>query len=338
MQKLLWIIISLSMLWAGYWFVGSSALERGMESWLSDDTGRDWSSEYSALQTTGFPNRFDTTLHDLRIEDVGQSMAWSAPFLQIFALSYKPNHIIAIWPNRQTIEIGSGEIGAQVLDIKTDRMRGSVVFRPDTALTLDRSALEIANFALQSNLGWSMSARSGQFNSSVAPVQANTQDLVVQILGLRPSEKLLSRFNPQNQLPDELEALRLDASLAFDAPWDRHAIEGKRPGLTGVEIKRLQINWGELDFRATGNLGVDRAGFLEGKLDVKAQNWRGVYQLLLRMGVVQGNFIGAVEAVLQMMALETEGAQYLEAEWVFQGGRMRLGALPLGPAPRLLSR
>ncbi len=54
MRKLLVIIVSFGVLWGGYWFVGSSAVERSMVTWLSGDVGGGWKTEYTDLKTKGF--------------------------------------------------------------------------------------------------------------------------------------------------------------------------------------------------------------------------------------------------------------------------------------------
>ncbi|MEE9426846.1 MAG: DUF2125 domain-containing protein [Paracoccaceae bacterium] len=333
MRKLIIIIVSLGVLWGGYWFVGSNAVEKGLTSWLSDTSNRGWVAKFSALNTKGFPNRFDTTFNDLKVEIGNGDLTWAVPFFQIFALSYKPNHIIAVWPNEQTLLLPK-----QRLAITSDRMRGSIKFRPETALTLSRSSVEISNFHVQSNLGWSTSAETGQFNTRQSEEITDAHDVVLQTLKLRLSDQFMSFLDPEHKLPDQFEAVKVELSMGFDGPWDRLAIEQKRPNLTGVGVKNLQIVWGELEFSATGKLTTDTQGFLSGKLEITAQNWRGIYKILVRMGLIQGSFMGAVEGFLQIMALETEDPDLLVADWVFQDGRMRLGAIPLGPAPRIVRR
>ncbi len=333
MRKLIIIILSLGVLWGGYLFVGSSAVEKSLISWLSDTSSRGWAAKYSALNTRGFPNRFDTTFNDLEVEIGDGDYTWAVPFFQIFALSYQPNHIIAVWPNEQKLLLPQ-----QRLAVTSDRMRGSIKFRPETALTLSRSSVEISNFHVQSNLGWSASAEAGQFNTRQSEEITNAHDVVLQTINLRLSDRFMSFLDPGHQLPDQFEAVKVDLTMDFDGPWDRQAIEQKQPALTGVGVKNLQIIWGELDFNATGKLTTDAQGFLSGQLEITAQNWRGIYKILLRMGLIQGNFMGAVEGFLQIMALETEDPDLLVADWVFQNGRMRLGAIPLGPAPRIVRR
>ena len=127
MRNLIILIIAACMLWGGYWFAGSRAVQSGLTGWFSDQQRNGWIVEYSALKTRGFPNRFDTTITDLTLVDPRSGVAWLLPNFQIFALSYKPNHIIAVWPERQSIKLPAnlrdcgrvlfrqGEAGAGVL-------------------------------------------------------------------------------------------------------------------------------------------------------------------------------------------------------------------------------
>jgi len=333
MRKLIWILLGLGMLWGGYWFVGSSALEKGLTVWLSDTNGRSWTTSHSSLTTKGFPNRFDTTVRDIEVATQNGDLAWSAPFFQIFALSYKPNHIVAVWPNEQTITLPR-----ERLAVSSTRMRGSVVFEPDTSLALDRAALEVADLGVQSNRGWSAAAQALQFNSRQTADTANAHDVFVQVQKLRPTAQLQAEFDPDRTLPDNVELLQFDGVLVFDNPWDRAALETHTPQLDRIEVKNLQIVWGDLDFSATGNLTTDARGYLEGELAVTARNWQAIYQILTRTGLIQDNFTGPVESILSLMALESDNPDLLQASWIFQGGRMRFGAIPLGPAPFLIRR
>ena len=83
-----------SALWGGYWFIGSAGFEKGLAAWFDERRSAGWVADYSDIKTRGFPNRFDTTISDLELADTRAGLAWSAPFFQIFTLSYRPNHIV----------------------------------------------------------------------------------------------------------------------------------------------------------------------------------------------------------------------------------------------------
>ena len=88
MKKLLVLIVTLAALWAGYWFVGAAGVKAGFAVWFDARQSEGWQAEYSDLSVKGFPNRFDTTLTDPALADPATGLAWSAPFVQLFALHH----------------------------------------------------------------------------------------------------------------------------------------------------------------------------------------------------------------------------------------------------------
>ena len=131
MRALIWITAVLSLAYGGYWAVASSQVRAGATQAL-DEMRAEGRADYSALSLTGFPSRFDLTITDPVF--AGAQASWRAPFLQVFALSYRPNHIIAVWPHEQTLAVAGQRIA-----VTSDDMRASAVFGAQTALPLDRS-------------------------------------------------------------------------------------------------------------------------------------------------------------------------------------------------------
>jgi len=89
--------------WSGYWFIGAKGSRAGFEAWFEQQRNRGWTAEYSQFDLRGFPNRFDAGFSDLKLADPRSGVAWAAPFFQILALSYQPNHLIAVWPDKQVL-------------------------------------------------------------------------------------------------------------------------------------------------------------------------------------------------------------------------------------------
>lgn len=83
MRLLLAAVLALALAWGGYWWIGSGREKAAISGWLETDQR----ISASGHQTSGFPNRFDTTFQDLRI-DLG-SVVWTIPRAQIFRLSYR---------------------------------------------------------------------------------------------------------------------------------------------------------------------------------------------------------------------------------------------------------
>ena len=102
MRALAWIVAVLTALWGGYWFVGSSALESATLRGVDDLRAQGNTLDYSDLSLQGFPNRFDMTVTDPVFVSAQNGFGWKAPFVQSFALSYRPNEVIVVFPDSQT--------------------------------------------------------------------------------------------------------------------------------------------------------------------------------------------------------------------------------------------
>ena len=136
LKRLLAIVLIAASLWAGYWFMGENGLKRGLEAWLQGRRAAGWQADVADLSVVGFPNRFDTTFNEFVLADPDSGWAWQAPFFQLLALSYQPNHVIAVWPNSQTLATP-----LQKFQISSASMQASLRLGSSTDLPLERANL-----------------------------------------------------------------------------------------------------------------------------------------------------------------------------------------------------
>ena len=142
MRRLLVVVLVAALAWGGYWFVGARAVESGLTAWIDQRRAEGWAADYATLNTRGFPNRFDTTITDLQLADPHTGVAWTAPFFQILALSYRPNHVIAVWPDSRRSNAAAKHLADQRHDARLCRTA------PGPSLELDRSTFELVNVKL----------------------------------------------------------------------------------------------------------------------------------------------------------------------------------------------
>ncbi len=135
MRILIALVLIAAIGWSGYWFYGARSLRGAIRAEIADLRAAGVSVETQSISVTGFPNRFDTMVDAPRLA-WPSGLSWSAPFLQVFALSYRPNQVIAALPPTQSI---SGRFGEAT--IETGRARASGLFRNDGDLTLDHANL-----------------------------------------------------------------------------------------------------------------------------------------------------------------------------------------------------
>ena len=133
-----------ALLWSGWWWYGSTAEERAVAAWI----GRTDGVSARVVSTTGFPNRFDTTVTEPEIR--GDRLDWSTGFVQILRLSYRPGRYILAFDTAQRIDTVD-----QILTFESDQARASVARDDDGA----RSSFVIDAPVLTSSAGWSAGAK-----------------------------------------------------------------------------------------------------------------------------------------------------------------------------------
>ncbi len=336
MRKLLWVVVAAAALWAGYWLVGSQTLQRGTVAWFEARQVDGWQAEYRDLRVQGFPNRFDTTFTDLALADPRTGVAWEAPVFQVLALSYRPHHVIAVWPDQQILATPFERIV-----MGSDDMRASAVFVPGPSLALEKSTLVVDGLQLQSTLGWEAGIERGRFatrRTAAAAQDAHSHDIAIEATGYTPPRLMKRVLDPAGMLPDRVEGVRADMTMTFDRPWDRFAIEDRRPQPRSLNLKSLSADWGRLSLRAAGQLTIDADGIPEGRITVRAENWREMVGLAVNAGLVPQGLARTVERGLELLAGLGGNPDVIDAPLSFQGGFVSFGPIPLGPSPRLVLR
>ncbi len=336
MRKLISLITILFVLWGGYWFVGSTALETSLKDYLSKEhTANDpIHIAFSDLTVRGFPNRFDTRLNDVSVTDKVGGISWRAPFFQIHALSYKPYHIIASLPHSQTLQLPKQE-----LQITSDEIKGSVVFVAgsllEKALEIERSSIVLRNLGVSSDMGWKTAITDGNIATRRTPTDPLHYDLAATADVIVLPKLLRALIDPKQQQPATLKRAALDSTLTFTHPWNLLATRAKTPQLAEVAVKGMSILWGEVQLQASGTLQIDRRGYPKGTLDLVATNWQEMYQLAEDANVVDPDFAQTIQNGLKVLANLSGGENVIKAPLNFANGQMLLGPFPIGPAPRL---
>lgn len=330
MRKLLFLLILGTGLWSGYWFAGSTALRQGAEQWFADQATQGMTAEKTALSVAGFPNRFDLTVEGLRLADPQSGIGWDAPFAQIFAMTWKPWHIIAALPPEQVVTLPDQDIA-----VTADGLRASLRARPATDLPLAAVILESNAFLASSTAGWTAGADRAVASVLAAEGRPNDYDLALDIAGLAPDPDRMAGLTAGSGLPATIATIRLRAMASLTAPIDRHAGEN-RPQLAALDLREALINWGALSVTASGGIAPDAAGYASGRIEIAVTNWESLVPVMVASGAIKPELSQTVQNMLAALANEGGDPAVLKLPLVLADGRMSLGPLPLGPAPLLL--
>lgn len=336
MRVLLAIVVLAAALYGGWWWWGATTLEGAVTRWLDERRADGWVAEAEDIRVQGFPNRLDMIVRGLDLADPAAGWSWQAEEFQVLALPYRPNHVIAVLPGEQVVATP-----VETARVTSAQMRGSVVFEPNTALALDRSSFEIADMVIAGDGGWE--AGIGRATLATRQTEGETarpfsHDVALNAEALRLPAHVTAGLAGNAVLPAAIESLRLDMRLDYDRPWDRPAVEAGNPVLEGIRIRDASFTWGELDLRGRGTLTVDDAGFAEGRIDLRARNWREMIAIAENSGAIGSRLAGTLRNGLDLIAVLSGDRHSLQVPLDFEDGRMRLGPVVIGDAPRLVYR
>jgi hypothetical protein len=326
MRGLIGLVLVLGVLWSGYWFVGGRGFERAANAWVTQlqDSGKVVS--HAGLAVQGFPNRFDLTVTQPRFADPATGIRWEAPFFQVLSLSYKPWHVIAALPSEQRLTLDG-----QAMTIRADKLQASIVAEPAPALPLDRLTLIGDGVAVVGDAGWSLRAQALRFATRQA-VGENAHELGLSVTDFAPDPALMALF--EEALPPLVGLIRLDAVAGFTAPIDRMALQ-THPRLASLDITEARVEWGDLRAFATGRVIADAAGFAEGAVTLRLENWRLALDVVQSMGLIAPEDRRLWDQAAGFLALGSSDKEAIDLPLQFKGGRALIGPVPVGVAPRL---
>ena len=332
MRIILAIITLAAVGWTGWWVLIASAKERAIEAWLAARREAGWVAEASVVSVGGFPYRIDTTLTGLDLSNTKGGWSWTAPDFRLLTLAYQPNHLIAVWPKEQSFATLAGRVRVLSRD-----MRGSVVVEPNLQFGLRRSTIDLVGVRIVGEtVPWEVSLAKGllalrQAEGESPPPNAYDIAFTAETLTL-PGDWLA--FDGAGVLASAIEIASVKATAVFDRPLDRLAVEGTPPLVRRLSVDDMTFTWGRLDLRGRGEIKADAEGFAEGRIDLRARNWREMVEVAESSGAINPNLAAALRGGLGLIARFGGDANVIEAPLEFSSGFMRLGPIPVGPAPR----
>lgn len=325
MRALLAIMLTLTALWSGYWWYGASTIETAVRDWFAAQPPA--IAQTSGVEVQGIPNRFDLTVNGLKLHDPASGIGWETPFAQVYAMTWKPWHIIAALPTGQEIMLPDQTIGLQ-----SDRMIGDVIVHPSTDLALQEVVTDLTAVTLRSDAGWTVGFGRGLASLREDSSRKNGYRIGLKVTEIAPDPSVLAALT-STTLPPTIAEVYLDADATLSAPLDRFA-QTSQPKLMGLKLTEGRVKWGDLQFHVAGDLTPDAQGFASGTLDLRLNGWKDLPPVLAALGLIKPEIMPTVTNMLGAMAQQSGNPEVVELKLKCADGRMNLGPFPLGPAPR----
>ncbi|HLQ18746.1 MAG TPA: DUF2125 domain-containing protein, partial [Tabrizicola sp.] len=307
MRKLLFLMVVLTVLWSGYWYVGSTAVRDGVTTWFADAARQGITAENAGVTVAGFPNRFDLTIDEPKLADPVSGAGWQAPFVKVFAMTWKPWHIIAALAPDQVVTLPD-----QVVTVGSADLKASLRAKPSTDLPLAEVRIAGTSLDLASDQGWTLAL--GDFTVGLRADEAlgpTGYEFGFDLAPLTPDPAFLSAVKavtipdvPPSDLPATVDALWGSVFLTLSAPLDRHAGEA-RPLLKRVEINQFNLTWGQLAASASGVIEADANGYAAGKVTIDVTNWDRLPAVLVAAGLIKPEVAPTVIRGMQALAAQS---------------------------------
>lgn len=308
------LAVAATVLWAGYWFVGARALEAALDRVLADPASPLVAED---RQVAGFPNRFDVTLTEPRI--ALPDLVWSAPFVQAFALSYRPHHLILVFPPEQRLELPGADWRLVTAD-----SRASAIFAPSRRLELGRVVVVLREPVLDGPAGLAAAA----LRLAMRSLEPGRYDAVAEAEDVAPDPALMDRVDPGRLWPRRFAVLRLDAELAFAHPLDSDALLDRRLAPPRVVLTGARAAWAGVDLRIEGRVDLGAVGGPSGELRVAVTGWRALLALLDRTGALAPDLRQWIDTTAPALA-RADNPDAVDIPLRIEAGQVRLGPLLL---------
>lgn len=323
MRRLFGILVVAALLWAGWWFLGARMLEHQLEAWLDARRAEGWVADAASIDVAGFPATFETRFDDVDLADPATGLAWAAPGLSFAAPAWKPTDVTVTLPAEHVVATPLEKIS-----IGSDRAEARLALVPGPSLAFTEATADVRQALLDSTLGWKAAIGSATLSAS-----RREGDLYDFVAAITPVEIVTTGRAARLGLPQILHELSLDATVGFDRPWDRRAIEDRRPQPRSLDLRRLKLRWGEMELEAAGDLDIDAEGMANGEIQVRAVNWRELLAIAVASGRLPAKVAGTLERGLEFLAAAGGNPDTLELPLGFRDGLLTLGPIPLGQAP-----
>ncbi|MBY5931637.1 DUF2125 domain-containing protein [Tateyamaria omphalii] len=332
MRKLMWIVALAALVWCAWWWVASSGLRGGVTAWFDARAAEGWQAEVQEVTGGGFPLSLQAGLRDVALADPDAGLAIRTRALDISAPAYWPGDV-AVALDSEPILIAS-PFGRSMLTMADGVM--ALNLHPGTALELEALGWTAGAWQVEDAEG--VVAQANDLTLTMVQTEGASYALTAVANGFAPGSAARRNLRLPDSFPGAFDSLQMRADITFDEPWDRRALDQRRPQPRIIDLHLAEAIWGDLQFNLSADLTVDAQGVPAGTIAIQAENWRTMLDLAQNVGALPMQLRGQVESVFRALAGASGNEDTLDVELTVRDGAVRLGFIPLAPAPRLILR
>ena len=315
------VVVALSLIWSGYWYLGGRAHRETVVEQIERAEANGWKITHSGVELNGFPNRFDTTITELRMESPKGDFVWEAPSLQLLTLSYRPNHLIAVLPDKQRFLTHGNAV-----DLTSQGMNASIVVSDPDNLNIERFVFEISQAEFESSTGWK-----GTVDGALLAVRKSERD---------PKEiDVAVRFR-SNDARDTGEPIKSttatgEASIQASRELGLNMCKDGYAEIQRIDFTEFRLSRNQSEVVVAGSLAFDSQGVSDGQLDIAIANGRLLVEEAVEAALINANVAANIGTMLSLLALTSADPASVTAPISISNGRAGIAGIGLYDVPRI---
>ncbi|MGC1494838.1 MAG: DUF2125 domain-containing protein [Sulfitobacter sp.] len=334
MRRLTWLFLILATLWCAWWALASTGMQSAVTHWLDGQPAKGWQVDVSEVSKHGFPLSLRTRLNDVDIVDPATNVTIKTSHLDLIAAAYWPGYVTIKAPETPIVlSSPAGQIIIQAVDGRAD-----LKLRPSPSLELQSMGISSGFWKVVSGQTNLISADNLKAMITQDNSVAEVYDIIFEAKNLIPGNDARTLLALPISWPTAFDAFDADLSVTFDNVWDRTAEPDNWPQPRAIDLRQIEIMWGDLAVLASGQLTIDPKGIPTGSIKVDVTNWAKLVDLGTKSGALPVQQRPQVEIMLGALSNLSGSPDDLNLILAFKDGQMALGPINLGPAPRLILR
>jgi hypothetical protein len=312
--------------WCAWWFIAAGRIDQGLDEQATALRARGYEVSWDERRLGGFPFRFHVRMTNARFAEPG-GWGLSAPVLEAQAAAYAPTVVVFVAKDGVTLSRPDG----RDFRITGEAIRASV---GGFSRNPPRVSVEGVDLAIASTTGAAPAFTAiERFEAHVRPTDGDQAEVRLSVENAAPNpETILGRVASGQPVSVRLAGIASDASALKGKGWPgvmkNWAAAG---GVFAISEGGIRTRESMLTLRPS-QISADEAGRARGSLSLTLAR---ASEGMIALGAVGAIPEESAAVGAGLAGAAGEGASGFDLTLSFAGGRIFIGPLPLGPAPRL---
>ena len=324
-------LAALVLAWIGAWHVVAGIVESRFDAWAAGLRAEGLSVTHAERRVAGFPLTWRLTVERPEMAGAGPTgWQWRGAAVIATIAPWAWRDMALEWPGEHRLWLGQGR-GAENWVIWAQRPDGRIQL--DANGQLDRLSLDFADVSAR-RMPDPAVTRIERLNAELAPYRqmppghrSDVFDALVSLQGLILSNEPVRGINRR------IARAKLDAAFMGKLPPGTlgQSVRAWRDDGGTVEVKRLEMEWGQLEIDGSGTLALDGEDRPLGAFTARIAGLRETLEALGQAGLISPREAAAMNVAVSLFARASPGDERkrLNLPLSAQDGLLSIAGLPL---------